>query len=435
MLADLEAAGHEAVGARDLLTDDAAADAAIAELAEAAPERLLVLQVTFTDAGAVTRAANAIDAPLCLWAVPEPRAGGRLRLNAFCGLNLAAHALGLSGHRFGWLYAAPGGADVDGLLAGRRQATPRAADDPPAPGPQGARLAAALSGRRIGRIGEHPPGFATCGYDAGALRELAGVEVEALELDQLFARGRAADDAATARLRAETAEVLPDLDTVDQGQLDRSLRLRLALDALRAEGAYDAFAVRCWPETFTDYGGAVCGPMGQMGEARVPCACEADVYGAVTQMLLQAAAEAPVFLADVVDMDADDDTGVVWHCGQAPLSMASAQTPPGATIHSNRRMPLLYQFALRPGRATLARVSQAGGVPKLVLAGAEVLDRPMAFTGTSGTLRFDGGTGTARDALIGSGVEHHLGLVYGEHRPALREAAGALGLPVLELTP
>jgi len=49
------------------------------------------------------------------------------------------------------------------------------------------------------------------------------------------------------------------------------LRLKTGLDQLRSDGRYDAFAIRCWPETFTEYGGAVCGPAGMMGEAGVPC--------------------------------------------------------------------------------------------------------------------------------------------------------------------
>jgi len=88
-----------------------------------------------------------------------------------------------------------------------------------------------------------------------------------------------------------------------------------------ARGGYDAFAIRCWPEAFTDYGGAVCGPAAMLGENRVPCACEADVYGALSQLILLEVAQAPVFLTDLVDVDAGDDTAVVWHCGQAPLSM------------------------------------------------------------------------------------------------------------------
>jgi L-fucose isomerase-like protein len=118
-------------------------------------------------------------------------------------------------------------------------------------------------------------------------------------------------------------------------------------------------AVRCWPETFTEYGCAACAPMGSMNEARVPATCEADVHGAISQLLLQQLAGAPAWLADLVDIDVATDTAILWHCGSAPLSMRDAESTVEATIHSNRRMPLLHQFTLKPGRITVARISRA----------------------------------------------------------------------------
>ena len=433
MLAALDATGHDLVGPRELLFDMQAGRMALADLTRQGIDRLLVLQVTFTDAAMVVEAANGFDGRLAIWAVPEPRLGGRLRLNAFCGLNLASHALGLAGRSFDWLYAEPEGADVTALLAGERPSGKLAPQAATGTGPEGERIAKALSGKRIGRIGAHPDGFDTCAYDADTLKALTGVSVDALEIQSLFDDARALPEDAAAGLRAQTAQELPDLDAVDQAELDRSLRLRVALDHLRARGSYDAFAIRCWPETFPEYGGAVCGPVAQLGEARVPCACEADVYGALTQMLLQEAAGAPVFLVDLVDMDEGDNTGVVWHCGQAPLSMADPDETPHATIHTNRKMPLLYEFPLKPGRVTFARVSQAHGQPRLVISGGEALKRPKAFTGTSGVIRFDRPAADVLDDVIASGLEHHMALAYGDHRPALRQAAAALGLPVLEI--
>ncbi len=126
MLARLVAQGFDIVGPRNLLMDGAQADAALAGLRAQAPDRVLALQATFTDASFICRAAAALDAPLAIWAPREPRAGGRLRLNAFCGLNLAGHALGRMGRRFGWLLADPDETHVDALLAdllaGRRDA-------------------------------------------------------------------------------------------------------------------------------------------------------------------------------------------------------------------------------------------------------------------------------------------------------------------------
>jgi hypothetical protein len=82
----------------------------------AKPDRILILQVTFTDAVMTCRIAESFDQPLAIWAVPEPRLGGRLRLNAFCGLNLASHALSLRGRLFSWRYAAPGEGPLDTLF-------------------------------------------------------------------------------------------------------------------------------------------------------------------------------------------------------------------------------------------------------------------------------------------------------------------------------
>ena len=433
MLARLDASGHEILGTRELLFDAEATTRAFEDLEGTGLDRLLILQVTFTDAAMTVAAGNRFAVPISIWAVPEPRIGGRLRLNAFCGLNLASHALGLADRTFGWLYADADDPGVDGLLDGRGELTavmPAPADADPAIGQA---IAARLAGKRIGRVGAHPDGFDTCAYDSDKLAALSGVEVDTIELGDLFDEARAADANETSALRDEVAQKLPDIDGVDQAELDKSLRLKLGLDQLRAARGIDAFAIRCWPETFTEYGGAVCGPVSMLGEARVPCACEADVYGALTQMLLQDVADAPVFLVDLVDLDAEDDSGVVWHCGQAPLSMIDPDESPLATIHTNRKMPLLYEFPLKQGRVTFARVSQARGRHSLIIATGEMLKRPMAFTGTSGVVRFDTPAGDVLERVLGSGLEHHMGLVYGDHAATLRSVAAAMDLPILEL--
>ncbi|MEO1000757.1 MAG: hypothetical protein AAFW69_09180, partial [Pseudomonadota bacterium] len=232
MLATLETQGHEMIGPRAPLYEPEAAEIAIRELvAEAiAPpglDRLLILQITFTDAGTALAAARAFAGPLAIWAVPEPREGGRLRLNAFCGLNLASHALGLTHRDFGWLYAAPEGAGpaLTELLAGARQAGRIVPEFTAAETPEGARVAETLRGRRIARVGAHPDGFATCAYDPAALEALAGVAVDEVPLDRLFEAARAVPEDRAGALRAEAEGTLDGLDAVDQAELDRSLRL------------------------------------------------------------------------------------------------------------------------------------------------------------------------------------------------------------------
>ena len=129
--------------------------------------------------------------------------------------------------------------ELDALVAGRRQADKLAANPPnPEPGRAAAAKAeavlGALAGATIGRFGAHPEGFHTCAYDATKLKALAKVEVAELGLDNLFARARAVPALAVAETHALAARDLSGLDEVDQGQLDRSLRLKSALEEFRA---------------------------------------------------------------------------------------------------------------------------------------------------------------------------------------------------------
>jgi len=438
--AKLDESEHNVIGPRHLLFDAAATTTAIEELKSKHPDIILLLQVTFTDATMTVTAADAFDVPLAIWAIPEPRLGGRLRLNAFCGLNLAAHALGLTAHPFSYLYADPDCSETHSSLAelfnGERLARDRK-PEPPAKQTDVSTTAQdvvdALNGSRIARIGSHPDGFDTCAYDGDKLKSLAGIEVDSMELQALFDEAISIPASEVAETRSLAERDLGTLDEVDQIELERSLRLKNALDKIRNEGKYAAFAIRCWPETFTEYGGAVCGPVSMMGESRVPCACEADIYGALTSMILQEVADAPAFQVDLGDIDMEDRTGVVWHCGQAPISMADQNSQPNATIHTNRKMPLLYEFTLKPGRVTFARVSQARGETKLIIAGGEILERPMSFTGTSGVVVYDAAPEIVLDTIIGAALEHHSSLVYGDYRKELRAIAAVLNIPVLEI--
>lgn len=442
-LAALESAGIRVVGSRDLLFDRAAAEAALETLrAETTLDLLLILQVTFTDATMTVKVAEESRIPLAIWALPEPRIGGRLRLNAYCGLNLAAHALGRVGVAHGSLYASP---DAPGLAESLRalaapRTLPQTAARPPQDAPSDAaiesevdRLLHALADSKITVVGQHPDGFDTCEFDPDMLAGLAGIRVDRIKLDELFARARATDPARVAAVHDSVEAQVAGVNEVDPEQLDRSFRVFCALEDVQRETGAKGLAVRCWPEMFTEYGCAACGPMAMMNQKKVPSACEADVNGSLSQLLLQELAGEPAWMADLVDITAEDDTAVLWHCGLAPLSMCDPEVQPEATIHTNRRMPLLHQFPIKPGRVTLARLSRSRNSLKLVMAGASVLRAPMAFTGCSGTVRFDRPAAEVSATILDEALEHHFALAYGDYRDALRAVARRWQIPVLEL--
>lgn len=414
--AELQAAGYRVIGGQDLVMDGAGIAARIAELTAAEIDMTLMLQASFADSTMVLQLARAIEAPLLLWALPEEQVGGRLRINSFCGINLAGHSLRRAGIHYDYLYATP--------AAAKRKLRDFAI---------AAAVKRRLAGARIGRLGLNPDGFDTCLVNHQGLKSQLGLEVAQFDLEPFFQRVRQAD---AARVAAVAAGLSGDLDgyaDMDQDAAQGTLGAYVALDELVREENLSGMAVRCWPEFFTDLGCSACGAMSLLSDAMTPSSCEADVNGTITQLILQWISGEPAFGSDIVAFDVAADAAVLWHCGLAPLSMADPAVKPQATVHSNRQKPLLMQFPLKPGRVTIARLSEAAGAFRLVIGGGEMLKARPAFSGTSGTIRFDSGAAAVLDTLMREGLEHHVSIVYGDHEAALESLAGMLGLSVLRL--
>jgi len=406
-------------GNTDLITDLAAIDSATALFSTNPPDLLVVFQASFADSTMILRLAERINAPLLLWAVPEARTGGRLRLNSFCGINLAGHALRRAGYRYEYLFAAPDDATV------LEKITPLA---------RAAYARRKLHSARVGRVGEHPDGFETCIPNTAAIQTQLGADIVQFELETVFEQVREVEkSAAVDALYEQVGAQVGGLDGLDRQATRGTLGTYLTLRDLAEKQRLDGFAVRCWAQFFTDLGCAACAASGLLNEAHIPASCEADTNGTLTQLMLQWISGAAVVDMDIVDFDTAGDTAVVWHCGKAPLSMADPAFAPQGTLHSNRKMPLLLEFPLKPGRVTLARLSEASGVFRLVIGGGEMLAAPPAFSGTSGTIRFDRGAAAVLDTLLHEGLEHHVALVYGDHQTALHTLARMLNFPVLEL--
>ncbi|MGD8243756.1 MAG: fucose isomerase [Anaerolineae bacterium] len=416
----LEGAGFSLTGPAKWVSDMADADAVARRLADDPPDLLLVLQATFADSTMVTALAQAVDAPLLLWAVPEARTGGRLRLNSLCGINLAAHGLKRRGLPYDYVYAAP-----DDAAAMEKV---RVLSD-------AGRVRRLLRRARVGRVGENPDGFESCKLDTEALQDRFGVEIVQLHLPEIFDSVKETPDAEVDTLLESLRRRLADLDALDQEALRRTLGTYLTLRRYADQENLHGLAVRCWPEFFTELGCAACGAMSMLSDELIPCSCEADVNGTVTQLILQWLSGGPAFGTDMVSFEIEDDLAVIWHCGLAPLAMADPEFEARGTIHSNRQLPLLMEFPLKPGRVTIARLSEAAGDGRyqLVMGSGEMVRAPMSFTGTSGVLRFDNGAQAALDTIMENGLEHHISLTYGDHMPALLALAKLLELPVVRL--
>jgi L-fucose isomerase-like protein len=413
---------------------------ALKELASADIDGLVILQATFADSSLAV-AASDVEVPVVLWAFPEARTGGRLRINSLCGINLAGYTLTQLEREYGWLLRDAGDEMAPMAIAqlvshparrpviGDARHTLADTDITLRAEAVKARLAATT----IGRVGERPDGFEPCAYEGDALQSILGVRVDEVPLPELFKRANDASASSVASARHRAEAFLEGMDMVDQPSLESSLKLNAGLRSLIEDHGWSGVATRCWPETFTEFGGAACTPMALLAEDGTPGSCEADVYGNVTGLVLGWLGDSSSFVADLVDLDADSGTGVLWHCGLAPFEMADPDVTASATIHSNRQKPLLSEFPLKPGRVTIARFSQSRGTHRLVIGSGEMLKAPLAFSGTAGVIRFDNPVDQVLSTIMSEGLEHHYGIVYADVVDELYALAEILDLPVVAL--
>lgn len=436
--------------APSIVTDLAEVDAAFSTAAAGRPDAVVVLQATFADATMAIRLdelARTAGVPLVVWSFPEARTGERLRLNALCGANLAAFSLRRRRSDAAFVHQAPADgagavavaigdaarrlrrtwpdvAPVDETVAGETRARARA-------------VAARVADATIGVIGDHPVGFEPCAYDRDEVEELTGATVDRVELGDLFGAADAVTPVRLARIRervAANAVLDPGLEEVG---LEQSLRLYGGLHALSDRRSWKAVATRCWPECPRGYGGAACAAQGMLADDGIPAMCEADLAGAITALVLRELAHADPFVADVVDLDADEGTSAIWHCGQAPTSLAAPGERLRGTVHPNTHRALIHEFSLAPGPVTVARLTQAGPDAgrrwALVVGAGELVEAERPFAGTCGVLRWERPAEEVVGTILDYGLEHHVAVVPGEHRDVLVALAAEWGLPVLRL--
>jgi L-fucose isomerase-like protein len=409
----------ELCGEQTILFDADQVVTALGSLKQQSVDLIVQLQVTFTDAAMTMDIVRQSDVPLLLWSFPEPRSGGRLRLNSFCGINLAAHALSRAGLGYEYVH---GAADDNQALEQIAILAKAAA------------VKRSLKGTRLGVIGRHPDGFDACMFSHEECAKLFGVEVFEHDLIEFLDSLKALDDNTAQSHFNARRKVLVNLEEMDREATIKSLKAYEGMRRLVEEKGYAGLAVRCWPDFFTYYGGAACGALAMLNEHFIPGGCEADVHGVITALILQRLAGEPAFNTDLVDMDSKSDTCVFWHCGQAPVQMADPEVDVKATIHSNRKLPLLNEFPLKPGRITMARFSKGHDRATMVLGGGEMVRAPLPFSGTSGVAKLDSPIGEVLDNMMNAGLEHHTAIVYGEFRPALRKLAILLNIEITELT-
>lgn len=414
---------------------DAAADAI-------GPDADLVVNVcaTFSDASAAQRLYRNLTAPLLLWAFREPGlVGDRLLLNSLCGANLFGHAIVGSGGSARLVHGDPGEPQIRSSLLSaltgelpaavpaRDPGRPRADQEPTR------RALHSLRGAVVGLAGDAPAGFTPCEYDPRLLDSMFGVTVATLTTEEMFERVRGTSAADRQAELDAARKAQPSLDEVEPGQAGLGAATTAALHDWVNSESLAAIAVRCWPEFPAQLGVCPCSSLSRLADAGTPTACERDVYGAVTMLLMEALGSGPTYLVDTVDLDADANVIRAWHCGSAATRLAADPARATQTVHCNRRIGVAGNYPLKTGPVIMARLAEGhGGGFRLLVTAGESLREPNRFQGNTAAIRLGADAAEFVHGLVTGGFPHHTVLAWSDIRPSLRAAADLLGIPVCE---
>lgn len=135
--------------------------------------------MTFTDSSVCAAIAKSLDVPLVLWTFSETRTGGRLRLNSFCGVNLASHTLTRLGKSLDNVHGAPDSVVcLERILELARAAA----------------VVSKLSEAKILVVGDHPVGFDACNFERHELKSRFGVDSVGMPITEFIESVKALPD-------------------------------------------------------------------------------------------------------------------------------------------------------------------------------------------------------------------------------------------------
>jgi L-fucose isomerase-like protein len=393
------------------------ADAAIAELRAANIDALVILSGTFALGGLAQRLAQSFsNSPLLLWAWPEPKEQtGKLRLNSLVGAHVNASNLYKLGHRPTTLYAA-----LDDLRAAKSIT-------------QFARVAGLrrdLQSLRLAFIGGHAPGFEDLAVDKFALRRALGVEIVDVGLETIVAKARAI---AAERVKASKPDLLKpfdDVSEVNEVQSDLFTALILALRDLAAEGNFGAMTLKCWGDLVAAYGIAGCGVVSMLTRHGPLYGLRGRHHGHTFVLIARRLTGVHPFLTDFVSVDEATQTGMLWHGGCAPVSLAREDQPRHLFSHFAGGRGLTAGFALKPGHVTLLRLGDDGHNLRMIATAGQALESEMQVRGTLTRVAFDGNAMTFLYEMLSNGWEHHLVMAYGQVVSELEMLCRVLRVPL-----
>jgi len=432
----------DVVEAKTIIETDSDAAAAAAEMRREGVNAVTVYLGNFGPEGPLTIFAEKMGVPFMLVGAAEESASSLVdgRGDAFCGMLSACLNAELRNLR-PYLPPAP-----VGLPAQIAQNISRFMDV--------ARVIVGLKNLKTFSFGPRPQDFYACNAPLRPLYNL-GIEVmENSELDMLELFKSVADQ--KQKISAIARDMARELGkgNLHPEKLAALAQFELALTSFFEKNLgsrqFGVFANKCWPAFEKAFGFVPCYVNSRLAQRGIPAACEVDIYGAVSEYMLQLALLKPATLLDINNTVPDDlplsdlkganreDLFMGFHCGNTASCCLKAGCAMKYQLIMYRLMEPgkepditcgTLEGTLVPGPVTLFRL-QAAARDELrsYVAEGEVLDADPRSFGGIGIFAVPNFARFYRYALLAKQFPHHGAVGFERAGKILYDALQMLGV-------
>ncbi len=385
------------------------AEEAAVKLLSANVDGVVIISGTFHLGHLALIFAKYIKKPFLLWAYNElPYDGGKIRLNAVCGLNLNASNLYKTGKDD---YSCTIGDSIDEKWV------------------DALRVKVALQNARVGLVGYRAHGFFNVGVDDMDIYQKTGILIDHYEIADMFSQ-----PVTDIEIEEEEKEVraLFICKEVNDTQVKKVAQLCVSASKFVEKYGLTAVAVRCWPEFAANYGVSPCAAMSILQSKGIILSCEGDVEGALSMLAGDALGAETPFLADLSQVDLQEDFALMWHCGVAPANLWDGKSERTLDTYFAGGKGVTAGFVMKEGHVNLIRFDTARGKTRMFLAAGESIEMEKQLCGTYTKVKFEQNINDLLNTVTETGVAHHLAMLYGEYRDVLRLAAKMMNYEVIE---
>jgi len=348
--------------------------------------------------------------PLLLWGFDElPYDGGKIRLNAVCGVNLNASNL-YKGGNDSYIVHVGNEIDQDFIKA--------------------IKIKVAIEGAKIGLIGYRADGFFNVGVDELHLYHETGALVTHYELNDLFG-GEASEE----EIELERKNILEifDASKLNENQINQVSKLVVLATKFANREALDAIAIRCWPEFAKNYGVSPCAMMSVLQSRGILLACEGDVEAALSMIAVKAAGESTPFMADLSQVNYQENFALLWHDGVAPCNLWDGICKRSLEIYFAGGKGVTADFVLKSGPMSIFRIDTARGITRIFYEEGDAVNMKKELSGTYAKVIFKHHIKEVIDTVVYTGVAHHVIMGYVQYNQAMRYLARIKGWEIIDV--